>query len=68
MLRIQPYGQKLEVCLICKNTRAKLFCRHCNGQGQFAREVYHIEGVEYGHGSADDATVSDSIDRLTNQQ
>lgn len=60
-MRIAAYGQRLDRCLVCKNSLAKIFCKHCNGVGQLQFNVWHIEDVEYGHGTDDDAPVSNSI-------
>lgn len=63
-MNIVAYGQRLDPCFVCKNSRTKIFCKHCNGVGQIQFNIYQIEGVEYGHGTDDNATTSDSIDRI----
>ena len=63
-MRIAAYGQRLDQCFVCRNSIAKIFCKHCNGVGQLQFNVWHIEDVEYGHGTDDNASTSDSTRRI----
>lgn len=64
MIQVVQYGQKLNPCFICNGGKSKIFCKHCKGEGHLVFGVWHIEGVEYGHGGINDPAVSDCDGRI----
>jgi hypothetical protein len=64
-MKVAPYGQRLDPCFVCRGSLAKIFCKHCGGAGQLQFNVWHIEDIEYGHGTDDNSSVVSSINRIT---